>query len=306
MRNWLAIGMALSTLATVSVLPVGCSSTPAVPFQTVTDFCSEKAKQECQVAATCAIDATTCQTVRAQQCNVDASKATSGGTRQYYQPNAQACITKVQQAYQGASKVAYSDLYGTGSIDDLCNRVFQGTADKNQACQSNYDCTSSRICTPATPGGTSKVCADPAPKNSGDFCSDPGSVCATGSYCAVSGSGAAQCKARPDQGQACSAAAPCLESLHCVGGTCAMRVAIGQTCNPNEDPSDPNADCGPNGPYCDTFAGDICTIGLTFATNASDCKAFAGQPPPIVDAGGQDTAVAPTDSGTPGDAASGG
>jgi hypothetical protein len=35
-----------------------------------------------------------------------------------------------------------------------------------------------------------------------------------------------------------------------------------------------NDDCAPAAPYCDAYAGHICTVGLTFATGALDCHGY--------------------------------
>lgn len=296
MRNWLGIGAAIGF---VTALPIACSSTPVPPFQTVGDFCSAKAKAECQIAAVCAIDSSVCTQVRNQVCLDGANQAVAPpSTRQYYQPNAQACINKVQSAYsQGNNEVKASDLFGPGSIDDLCNRVFQGTADTNTACTSNYDCTNNGVCTQIP--GESSVCGPAQQVPAGGFCANPGSECATGTYCAAVTSGAPQCKAKAAMGTVCSAAVPCLEGLRCVGGACSATVGLGSPC-------DTNADCGAN--YCDTDVptGAICTIGLTFAGGAFDCKAYSSVSTPGNDAGVKDSAAPPdtgaADSGASSDA----
>jgi hypothetical protein len=48
-----------------------------------------------------------------------------------------------------------------------------------------------------------------------------------------------------------------------------------------------NDDCAAGVPYCDVYAGNICTIGLTFATGATDCEGFLlGMGVAAPDAGG--------------------
>jgi hypothetical protein len=292
-----------ATAAFAATLIGACSSSsPSPPFPDVASFCQAKAKEECQIAPTCAVDTTACEAVRAQKCNADASAATSTGTRTYNQGAAQGCIDKVHAVY-GAGKVLLSDLQGDGSMGDVCARVFAGQSDKNKPCTTDYDCANGRICSPVQPGSTAQmVCADKTPKNAGDFCADPGSVCATGTFCsAPAGGGAAQCQARAATGAQCSATTPCLETLRCNGGTCADRATPGQACTTNDD-------CSSQAGYCDGYAGNICTIGLTFATGALDCRGFGSGGLP--DAGGgqdvstQDVTVNP-DTGAASDAPQG-
>jgi hypothetical protein len=225
--------------------------------------------------------------VRQENSNADALAATAGGTRSYTADNAQACIDAVNKIYT-VGKVLLSDLIGNGSMGDTCERVFQGTSDKNKSCTSDYDCTNSRICSPTAPGSSSRVCADKTDAALGDFCANPGSVCAAGSYCAVPTmvGVAAQCTAKAQTGQPCSATIPCVETLRCSAGTCVARVTAG-ACTTNDD-------CSPTAGYCDPNAGNICTVGLTFATGAADCKAYTTSITPMPDAGTADSSA--TDS----------
>ena len=288
MTAWLKGSVALGFFA--GFVGACSSSSAAKPFPDVATFCVAKAKEECQIAPTCAVDVTGCQTVRAAKCNADASAATAGGTRSYNADNAQACIDAVHAAY-GAGKVLLTDLTDDGKMGDRCERVFEGTSDKNKPCTSNYDCMSDRICAPVQPGVAQHVCADKVSKKSGDFCADPGSICESGSYCAQPATGAAQCTAEAQSGQPCSAAIPCAESLRCQAGTCAARQNPGQACSSN-------GDCSPVAGYCDAYAGNICTVGLTFATGAADCKGFTSGTTPPIDAG-----APPADAGDAGAAA---
>jgi hypothetical protein len=264
MKKWLGLGIALGVFAAFA--GACSSSSPPPPFPDVASFCQAKAKEECQVAPTCAIDPGTCQVAREKACNDAATAATASGARVYTQDNAQACIDKVHAAY-GSPVVKLADLQGDGSIEDVCERVFVGNADKNKPCTTNYDCASGRVCAPVQPGVAQTVCADKTPANVGDFCANPGTECATGSYCATSMAGAAQCTARGAVGAACTATSPCLESLRCFMGTCVDRAKPGEACNSNND-------CPDVDPYCDPYAGNICAIGLSFATGAPDCKVF--------------------------------
>jgi hypothetical protein len=313
MGKWLglAVGFGLVTAA----LGTACSSTQPTPNADVTTFCANKAQAECQIATSpCVIPTATCLSVREEVCQQEAAAATADGTRSYYQPNAQACLSKVQSSYSGsnggASTIPFSDLYGTGSIDDLCNRVFQGKSGNNMSCTTNYDCTNGNVCTIEGTSGTG-LCGPATPVAAGGFCGEPGQECATGTYCQASSTGgAATCAARPTLGAACNdVTSPCLETLRCLDGQCAARETTGGVCNPTRVAGDPNADCDPTtAPLCDTSdpaAGYVCTAGLSFARGADDCTAYSTVPgsSPGEDAGAGDTGTV-VDSGSGADTGS--
>jgi hypothetical protein len=270
-------------------------TTASAPYPDVQSFCAAKAKAECQIASLCAIDQNGCQSTRVTACVQDAAQAMGGpGSRKYTADAAGACIDLVTQAYgSGNSKITYAQLVGSGSISDTCARVFAGNVDKNQACQSDYDCAGTRVCAPIA-GTTQHVCADPVAKGAGDFCADPGSTCATDTYCAVQDGGAPQCIHSVTAGP-CSDTVPCVSADRCVAGLCEPRAGAGQACTAN-------GDCSPDAPFCDTYAGGICTVGLTFATGALDCHGYqagasdAGSVAVIADASADQ--VAPADAGT--------
>jgi hypothetical protein len=266
MRNALAIRLAGA--AAIGALAIACSaSTASNPYPDVSSFCSAVAKAECQDNAVCAIDQTQCETYRTSVCQQDAASAQASG-RTYNSDNAKACIDALNGAFgNGASKVTYQQLYGSGSITDKCERVFVGNAGNGGACQTNYDCTdSSEICAPV-PGMTGSQCAKPTQKNLGDACADPGDQCADGSYCSTQGGGIPKCVASAADGAPCPSGVQCVSSDFCNGGICAAKSGPGGPCTQDSD-------CNSQAPYCDPYAGHICTIGLTFATGAPDCKGY--------------------------------
>ncbi len=260
-----------------------CMPTAANPLADVSGFCQAKAKAECQVTAVCAIEPDVCAPYRASLCNADATSATASGVRKYVLGNAQACLDALNTAYgSGSSKVLYSQLVGPGSITDTCERVFSGSATTAESCESDYDCANEGICAPVAPGATEMVCAPQVAAV--QLCANPGSVCPTNTYCALQPTGAAECVAAAAAGQACGASMPCVSDQRCGEGTCVDRVGPGGACVTS-------ADCGATDPYCDPNAGSICTIGLTFATGADDCRAYEPS-------GAQMVTVSPTaDSG---------
>ena len=216
---------------------------------------------------------------QAMQCDMDASSAMESGTRVYSAEAAPVCIDALTTAFNGASMIKYADWL---TLTDQCERVFVGNAGNNQPCTSDYDCQNNLICSPVTPGSSSSVCAAPVVRNAGDFCSDPGSECQPSYYCAAPQPGASvQCIPAASAGQACAAAIPCVSGQTCGGGLCVPGAVGGMACSTS-------ADCGSLDPYCDSYAGSICTIGLTFATGAADCKGFLlGEVVSVADAGSE-------------------
>src|SRR5208283_3779930 len=98
-----------------------------------------------------------------------------------------------------------------------------------------------------------------------DFCASPGDECPGDTYCATPMPGVAvECIPAAQAGQACSPTVPCVSSQRCSNGLCMDRASSG-LCSSDDD-------CAASVPYCDVYAGSICTIGLTFATGASDCQ----------------------------------
>ena len=86
--------------------------------------------------------------------------------------------------------------------------------------------------------------------------------------------GSAQCQAAGSGGAACSASMPCVSTQRCVSSICQERALAGGACVTNDD-------CPAVDPYCDAYAGNICTAGLTFATRAADCSALQGGAPAV-------------------------
>jgi hypothetical protein len=285
-------------LGLFAAFAAACSAKPPAPYADVASFCDAKAQAECQVASTCLIVPDDCKAQRASLCNEDAVQATTTGSRarKYTQANAQACIDALNAAYgNGSTKVPYAQLVGTGSITDICERVFSGNASTNEPCESSYDCTGPLICAPVAPGvaadagAGSFVCAPAVPVAEGQFCANPGSMCATDTYCAIPSTGPAyQCEPAKMDGQPCDpATAPCVSTERCeantgvTGQTCMPRAIAGQACQTS-------GDCDPTAPYCDPYAMNRCTTGLSFASGADDCAAFmsgAGVTPGVPDAG---------------------
>jgi hypothetical protein len=282
MRNGSALGIGASWLgfSTAAAIALsGCSAKSSAPYPDVTSFCTAKAQAECQIAATCGFTSPTdCVTQRTSICNDDANQAASTGshTRKYTQANAPACIDRVNGLYgNNASMIAYNDLVGPGSLTDVCERVFSGSAAFNQSCQSTYDCADSHDeCVPISPGSMALVCAPTTKVAAGALCQNAGSVCETDTYCAPSTTVAPSCMASMQEGQSCETV-PCVSSQRCLatgvtGHTCEARVAENQPCTTSDD-------CLSAAPYCDPYANNVCRPGLSFGFGSFDCTGFASK-----------------------------
>jgi hypothetical protein len=305
MRNRLFIGLGAGVVAVLSA----CTVTNANPYPDPPSFCAAKAKAECQIAAACSISASDCTTFRTQVClgevspappNLD-GQAAAAGMRKYDSSKAQACIDALNGAYNAnTSKVAFTALFGSGSITDKCERVFSGAAGQDQVCTSDYDCANSAICVPDPPGSMTLGCAQPVQPQNG-YCATPGTQCPMDQFCPVGGTGSPKCQPSAVSGQACDANTPCISTQRCVGGMCAARAALGDGCASNDD-------CSPDAPYCDLYATPAprCAVGQTFAGGAYDCNEFASTGQPQPDAGGGDSGGNDSGGGDSGGTDSGG
>ncbi|GAC1573020.1 MAG: hypothetical protein NVS3B20_04810 [Polyangiales bacterium] len=258
MRRILSIKVALWIAASAVSGSFGCG-TPAKddPGLSVDAFCQGKAQQECQVASRCGTQTGACVASRTSRCSATVAQQTTG-TRAYRAANAQGCIDKTKAVY-AQNTITAKDL---DAIDDVCGRVFQGTAKALAPCAIDFDCEGSLIC-------DKKLCANRAIKKLGELCGTPGEICDAGAFCGNAAGGARQCLAKKAAGDACDATtAPCLESLRC-STTCLDRFQSGGACTSNDE-------CAASAPYCDPYIGKKCDAGLGFAPGAPVCKDFGG------------------------------
>jgi hypothetical protein len=241
-------------------------------------FCTDKAQAMCQVASTCSFDPNVCQTYQYKQCTTDGVNATHAYRRLYNADNARFCISAVQAAYRnGVTNISAAQL---ASINDTCERVYQGMGVVGDSCENDYDCGSGLICASKTPDGTPMVCEPAQPVEQGQACDRLGAQCASDTYCAQQSSGTWACSPCPGEGQQCAAGQYCMSTQHCVQGT---------TCEPRGGQGDPcvnNNDCGSGSPYCDHYS-NTCAPGLTFQSGNVDCRGVAdiGMPPGPPEAG---------------------
>ncbi len=291
MRNWLAVGVVgiVSTLGVVSGLGAGGCSSSAAPA-TVSSYCQQVAQTECPpIVALCSgLNEAACEASVESTCNANASAAESAG-RTFQSGNVGACISALGSVYNTlsvtavppVSAITWTELNGTcgtaapcpNSVNDTCERVFQGTTANNVSCKSTYDCLPNSIC------GSAGACGPETDKQMGQPCSDPGDLCASGTVCSQQpGQAAFVCTAGVQVGGSCSTDAPCSTTAQCIKGKCVQLAEAGGECSTDATSSNPACDpTSTTGDYCDTSGSkSICTYGLTFGNGGADCKSFGG------------------------------
>ena len=229
---------------------------------TVSSFCNQKAEKECGTATTgvasnCGATVAACTAARVTVC-LAATAAQMSLTRPFHPENISACLSKTAAAYQAATVTPALRL----AMDEACARVFSGSnkgAATDPACTNDYECVSPLICDRA-------ICAKKTSSAANDFCNDPGATCPTDQYC-TGVSPAAKCTPKKTAGLACSATAPCIDTLRCAAGACVDKVAIGLACTSDDD-------CAVTAPYCDPFNGNKCYRGFTPSIGTNECAAF--------------------------------
>ena len=174
---------------------VGCSSsTSSDPYPTSDSWASALATAECDVVFNeCGDNESACVTQRTTIHQEEAASRTTG-TRKYNSGNVQACLDATTAALKD-TPVSATDK---ATMDDKCERVFEGQTAALAACSSDYDCTGSNICDPVKLAcGPQNTIAD------GQQCANIGDECGANEYCGKSGASYV-CTTRPSLGEACS------------------------------------------------------------------------------------------------------
>lgn len=255
LRAQLSTTMLLGLLAPLLMADCGGGGGGAKPL-TTDDFCTMKASAECQVAATCVVPMSDCTGVRKTKCLAFVAAA-NVAPRQFVPGNVGACISKTTSVYiQPVIKPSDTD-----ALTDVCNYVFQGNVANLETCATKYECKNAKdICDKGHCAAATTVAA-------GAQCGNFGEVCPSTQYCKAVGA-AMMCVNKGTAGQSCDTATPCLEtSLTCTGGNCVAQAGQGQACTTN-------ADCLSTVPYCNPYAGNKCSPGLTFSAGAASCNDF--------------------------------
>ena len=252
MRNWLAVGVVFGV---VGVSSGGCSS--GTPDLTPSDYCNQRAEAECNsaVVSLCEVTQAACVSTRNASClNYAKSPVITNGSRVFNAGNVGACIQAINSAYGSLGPtdtvIPYSSISGgpgnTGTVDYLCDSVFQGAIHQNGTCTTDFDCAdSNNVCTPAIGNSKSLVCAPLIQINDGQPCGGPGDVCPAGDSCqGPNSNGEYLCEAVAGvtlggQGAACTS----------------------------------DADCDPTkAGFCDIYNKTGCQANLEFAT--ADCELY--------------------------------
>jgi hypothetical protein len=249
--------LTLSFLAGFSTLAVSCGGGGSKPL-TEFDFCTQKAAAECQVASTCVVTMDACRTQREKVC-MDFVSATEVAPRVFVPGNVSACISKANSVYK-QPVIKPSDM---DALTDVCNYVFQGAVADLAACTTKYDCKNSKdICDKGH-------CAAQMSVGANLQCANFGAVCGSAQFCKTIGA-AMMCTDKGKQGAVCDAADPCLDAgFTCKGGTCVAQAGQGESCTSN-------ADCSSTVPYCNPYASNKCSPGLTFSAGATSCNDYGG------------------------------
>ena len=234
------------------------------------EFCIEYAKRECQkVSVACSLDpAGPCATTRGAACRDFLARSRSS-TRGFRPENVDECLDKVSKVYEKPA-ITPDDMR---ALEDVCGRVFLGTAKKAEACMIDFDCAGDLICDPSK-----KRCGDKKLVAPDGFCGNPGEICQKGQFCKAKDASLV-CSRRAERGMACSSSDPCLESLRCLSGLCSDRLPVMSTCE-----SDDECDTGYCFPY---LSPKICANALNFALGSPSCAAYQGRAPEKVTAPAQ-------------------
>lgn len=225
-------------------------------------FCLEYAKRECaEVGKECGFEPSVCEPIRATACRLFAASQKSA-MRQYVPGNVDACLSQTSTAYKDLP-ITPMELQ---ALEDVCSRVFQGTAPAAAPCEVDYDCDGTMICDKGRCGTAKQVA-------SGAGCSNLGERCPQGESCTKTND-FYMCTKRREKGMTCSATEPCLERYRCIG-TCVDKLPLSSGCFEHSD-------CVSD--YCSPY-GNVCGQYLNFAYDSASCRAFMATSVPTSDAG---------------------
>lgn len=253
-RAWSTVA---AVLGSVVLGGAGCISTG--PTMTEERFCQEYARIECgKVSAFCSFNPATCQPVRESVCRAQAATLKGGG-HAFNPDNTDACLKKLDDAYKSLP-ISASMLKG---VDDVCARVFAGTAKASDPCAADYDCAGSLICDKGHCGTLRVV-------GSLSGCANIGERCPPAEFCTNDNPNMIfMCLRRLDQGAPCSLSRPCAEGLRC-RDTCIPKLDTQGQCAVDED-------CQSG--YCNRYVNNrTCGLGLTFSPESPSCVAYMTPP----------------------------
>src|SRR6267142_3940999 len=105
----------MGLLAGLSTLAISCGGGSSKPL-TEDDFCVQKSTKECEIADTCSVTATDCQTARKKVCKDWVAAIKTADPQRVFRPeNVAACVNKTADVYR-QSTIKPSDV---ATLDDL-------------------------------------------------------------------------------------------------------------------------------------------------------------------------------------------
>lgn len=157
---------------------------------------------------------------------------------------------------------------------EACREMFRGSAQEGDACLADGECADGAFCDRSLCDGEDACCGgvcspEPVRARIGDDCSQR--ACVDEAYCDDSGGeggeGGAEallprCKARRDNGEACTSSRECKDGQRCSGegeeGKCYILAKLGERCNPDLDVACLSLDawCDPATSTCVRLPGD--------------------------------------------------
>ncbi len=245
------------------------------PYPDYASFCNGIARAQCTKAIqeACSLDTTSdteCLSEVSRACSNRDSDVTRDikSTGNYRKDKAEACVTAVGGVYAKA-KITKEDH---AAIRAACDPVFRGKNTVGFECEGDLDCEEGLACYRSDLAAAKGTCETPKTKAKGDPCDEKGDLCDKGLYCTPNDKA---CIARPEEGKACSAVKPCVETLSCQNldgdgnGTCGARKGSQADCQND-------AECQSS--FCALVgAKKICLDTLNFGTGSPVCENFDGK-----------------------------
>lgn len=271
MRTFLASFVLVAGSMGLTSAIAGCSSddsAAADKYASTSEFAQAMAEAECTaVARKCGSDVSACLAKRRTFWD---ARSVESRPRSYTSSRVEACVNAWRAAHEdGELTPAEYDPAIAGSAADICERVFQGSAGKAQACTTDYDCSGDLQCDVigAATAVPTRLCATPIEKMLGEGCANAGEYCAAGSYCAANGE-VRNCIIRRIEAQTCGPNEVCTEDLRCALGLCQKRYVAGGECTSNSD-------CASSAPLCLEAAGvKKCRPALSFGLDSPVCAPY--------------------------------
>jgi hypothetical protein len=204
----------------------------ANPLASTEGFCTQWAKNACSkdVLANCA--AQNVESCIATQKDFCVSILPSEG---YSSKFAAPCLKAVKDAYADA-RLNAAEREAVIRLGAPCDKLIRGPGGVGATCSRDADCNTLESLTCVTKGSAGGTCQVPQEVGGGFACAQPQQTCAMGFFC-----DGANCLARRQLDDPCTADLPCAEDLKCPAGpdggssTCVAKAEVGGTCAGDDD-----------------------------------------------------------------------